>query len=63
VPELRILARRWTALGQLFQAENRIAQSDVPFQSCIGMLGVDFLVQADKVALGTSGEINEICHE
>jgi hypothetical protein len=50
VSELGVLACRGAAVRLLLQAENGLTESPVPFQSGIGMRGVDCLIQVSKVA-------------
>ena len=52
VSKLVVLKRDRTTVWHLFQAENRLLESLVPFQRRIGTLGVDLLVQTDEITLG-----------
>src|SRR5215469_3710897 len=51
-----------TAVRQFFQAENGLFECAIPFEGRIGMLGVDFPVQIDKIALSSGSDANEVCH-
>src|SRR5260370_20830770 len=48
--------------GHKSEAKYRLLETPVPFQGCIGILGVDFSEQVDKVAFGAGSDVNEICH-
>jgi hypothetical protein len=60
--ELRVLTCHRTAVREPFQAENGIFESSIPPQRCVGVIGVDLIKQAGKVALCSRRNVNVVCH-
>src|SRR5437660_8124911 len=62
MPEPVALLRRRAPVRLLFQAENCLLESAIPFQGRVGILSVDLHVDEGEIALGAGGEVNDVCH-
>src|ERR1035437_7903598 len=62
IPQPGVLGRNRTAFRQFLQAENSFSQAPIPFQGRFGVGGVDLVIDACEITLGTSRNANLISH-
>jgi len=58
--EPSILGRQRAAVGHFFKAENSLFEPRIPFRSRARAFGVDLFIEAGKVTLGASSDLDQI---
>ena len=62
VTELMLFRGSGTTVWLFVEAENSLFEASVPFQRCLRLLGVNFVVETRKISLSTGSDVNEVCH-
>lgn len=62
MPKSSILTCGRTSVWLLFEAEDCLLKTSIPFLGGVGMLRVDVGENERKVTLGAGSDVNEVCH-
>jgi hypothetical protein len=62
VPELINLGRQGATARMLLKAQDRLLQSPILDERGIRSSGIDFVIELRKIALGPTGQVNEVGH-
>ena len=60
VTELMLFRGSGTTVWLFVEAENSLFEASVPFQRCLRLLGVNFVVETRKISLSTGSDVNEV---
>src|ERR1035438_2531785 len=62
VTELTLFRGSGATVRLFFEAENSLFEAPVPLQRCVGLPGMNFVVQTGKISLSAGSDVNEVCH-